>query len=148
MPGATAFCRARRFPLSAERFEAERARAWGELDAMLRLAGDRPERLGAAGVRRLGELYRAAAADLAFARRRYPGDPLVARLEALVLRARATVYARAGRRASVWQLPVARLLAAAGRAAGAGVRRVGAAAGARRCWAPCGASSTRRPPRG
>ena len=31
-----------------------------------------------------------------------PGDPLIGRLEPLVLRARATVYARAGRRASVW----------------------------------------------
>ena len=88
--------------MSAQRFEAERARAWGELDAMLRVAKDRPERLGAAGVRRLGELYRAASADLAFVRRRYPGDPLIGRLEPLVLRGRATVYARAGRRASVW----------------------------------------------
>ena len=69
---------------------------------MLRVAKDRPERLGAGGVRRLGELYRAASADLAFVRRRYPGDPLIGRLEPLVLRGRATVYARAGRRASVW----------------------------------------------
>jgi uncharacterized membrane protein SpoIIM required for sporulation len=87
--------------VSADRFEAERAPAWGELDTMLRVAKDRPERLGAGGVRRLGELYRAASADLAFVRRRYPGDPLIGRLEPLVLRARATVYARAGRRASV-----------------------------------------------
>ena len=54
-------------------------------------------------MRRLGGLYRAAAADLAFARRRYPSEPLTARLEALVLRARAAVYARAGRRASLWR---------------------------------------------
>lgn len=40
----------------------------------------------------LGGLYRETVADLAFARRRYPGDPLVRRLEALVLRARHTVY--------------------------------------------------------
>ena len=88
--------------MSAQQFEAERARAWGELDSMLRVAKDRPERLGAGGVRRLGELYRAASADLAFVRRRYPGDPLIGRLEPLVLRGRASVYARAGRRASVW----------------------------------------------
>ena len=88
--------------MSVDRFQAERGPAWAELDSMLRHAGDRPERLGAGGVRRLGELYRAAAADLAFARRRYRGDPLVARLEALVLRARATVYARTGRRQSIW----------------------------------------------
>src|SRR3954471_11380754 len=89
--------------MSPERFAAERSGAWGELDAALRFAGERPERLGASGVRRLGALYRAAAADLAYARRSYPGDPLVARLEALVLRARATVYGRVGRRASVWR---------------------------------------------
>ena len=87
--------------LSPERFAAERAAAWEELEAALRQAGDRPEKLGRDGVRRLGALYRAAAADLAFARRRFPGEPLVGRLEALVLRARATVYARAGRRASL-----------------------------------------------
>src|SRR5262245_40178207 len=86
--------------LSPERFAAERGAAWEELEACLGRAGDRPGRLGRDGGRRLGTLYRAAAADLAFARRRFPGEPLVARLEALVLRARATVYARSGRRAS------------------------------------------------
>jgi uncharacterized membrane protein SpoIIM required for sporulation len=87
--------------VSPERFAAERAAAWAELEGALRTAGDRPEKLGRDGVRRLGTLYRAAAADLAFARRRFPGEPLVARLEALVLRARATVYSRSGRRASM-----------------------------------------------
>jgi uncharacterized membrane protein SpoIIM required for sporulation len=48
-------------------------------------------------------LYRSAAADLAFARRSYPGHPLVGRLEGLVLRARAAVYGRVGRRQSLWQ---------------------------------------------
>ena len=88
--------------MSADRFEADRAASWGELDAALRQARDKPERLGAAGVRRLGELYRAAAADLAFARRRFPGDPLLGRLEPLVLRGRAAVYGRSERRQSVW----------------------------------------------
>src|SRR3954454_1066533 len=88
--------------MSPERFVAERSGTWGELDAALRHAGERPERLGAAGVRRVGALYRAAAADLAYARRSFPSDPLVPRLEALVLRARAAVYGRVGRRASVW----------------------------------------------
>ncbi len=87
--------------MSPERFEATRAADWAELDAALRRAGDRPERLGRDGVRRLGTLYRAAAADLAFARRRYPGDPLVPRLDGLVLRARSSVYARAARRGSL-----------------------------------------------
>lgn len=88
--------------MTPERFAAERGEAWTELEAALRRAGDRPEKLGRDGVRRLGELYRAAAADLAFARRRFPHDPLTGRLEALVLRARASVYARSGRRASLW----------------------------------------------
>jgi uncharacterized membrane protein SpoIIM required for sporulation len=88
--------------VNLERFESERGADWMALEAALKQAGDRPERLGADGVRRLGALYRGAAADLAFARRRFPGDPRTARLEALVLRARATVYARSGRRASLW----------------------------------------------
>jgi uncharacterized membrane protein SpoIIM required for sporulation len=87
---------------SPERFVAEREAAWTELDAALRRAGDRPEKLGADGVRRLGELYRATAADLAFARRSFAGEPVVARLEGLVLRGRAAVYSRAGRRGSLW----------------------------------------------
>ncbi len=85
-----------------ERFVAEREAAWEELEAALRRAGDRPERLGADGVRRLGELYRATAADLAFARRTFGDEPLVGRLEGLVLRGRAAVYSRAGRRGSLW----------------------------------------------
>jgi uncharacterized membrane protein SpoIIM required for sporulation len=89
--------------MSPERFAAERGPDWTELEAALKRAGDRPEKLGRDGVRRLGELYRAAAADLAFARRRFPGEAQTARLESLVLRARATVYARVGRRASVWR---------------------------------------------
>jgi uncharacterized membrane protein SpoIIM required for sporulation len=92
--------------MTPDAFAAERGGAWAALDAALRRAGDRPERLGADGVRELGALYRAAAADLAFARRRFPRDPLTARLEALVLRGRAAVYARAGRRQSVWRFLV------------------------------------------
>src|SRR3954465_5909993 len=57
--------------MSPERFAAERAAVWEELDAALRRCGDRPERLGRDGVRRLGTLYRATAADLAFARARF-----------------------------------------------------------------------------
>src|SRR3954451_14199478 len=33
--------------MSPERFQAERANGWAELDGLLRHAGDRPERLGA-----------------------------------------------------------------------------------------------------
>jgi uncharacterized membrane protein SpoIIM required for sporulation len=88
--------------VNLERFEAERGGSWTALEAALAKAGDRPERLGGDGVRELGTLYRSAASDLAFARRRFPGDPRTARLEALVLRGRSAVYARSGRRASLW----------------------------------------------
>ena len=66
-------------------------------------AGGRPSRLGADGVRRLGECYRAAAADLALARRRFPGDPVVGRLERLVQRGRQGVYNAPSSRAGVWE---------------------------------------------
>jgi uncharacterized membrane protein SpoIIM required for sporulation len=89
--------------VNLERFEAQRGPDWVRLDALLaRGAGRRGRRrLGAAGVLELGALYRGAAADLAYARRRFPGDPVVARLEGLVLRGRASVYGRTGRRGGV-----------------------------------------------
>ena len=58
-------------------------------------------RRDAATVLRLGALYRGAAADLALARRGHPGDPVVARLESLVARARQAVYADEPRRGSL-----------------------------------------------
>ena len=51
---------------------------------LVRSAGRRPETLGPDGVRRLGTLYRATAADLALARRGFAGDPVVAQLGRLV----------------------------------------------------------------
>ena len=80
-------------------FAARRAPDWEELDALLERAGNRPERLGPDGVLRLGALYRAAAADLAFARRALPHDPARRRLEDLVARGRRAVYADERRRA-------------------------------------------------
>jgi uncharacterized membrane protein SpoIIM required for sporulation len=67
---------------------------------------------------RLGSLYRAAAADLALARRSVPGDPVVGRLEQLVGRARSLVYEAPTRRGSLlrffsrdyWQLVAERPL--------------------------------------
>ncbi len=64
-------------------------------------AKGRPERLGAEGVRKLGTLYRGAAADLALARRRFPGDPVRDRLERLVGSAGLLVYETRSRRTSV-----------------------------------------------
>jgi uncharacterized membrane protein SpoIIM required for sporulation len=88
--------------MTLDRFERERAAGWGALEAALTRARGRPERLGADGVLELGALYRGAAADLALARRLFPGDPLTTRLEALVVRARAVVYADVGVRRAPW----------------------------------------------
>ena len=67
------------------------------LNDLLSRAGSRPARLEPAAVLELGALYRQAAADLAFARRRFPGDPVVLRLEDLVVRGRGAVYGHARR---------------------------------------------------
>jgi uncharacterized membrane protein SpoIIM required for sporulation len=133
--------------MTLERFLSERRPAWDELAALVRKARRKPERLGPDGVRRLGALYRAASADLALARRAFPGTPVVSRLEELVPRARHLVYEAPGRRTSVirfirrdyWRLvaerPLLLLLSAAllfGPAALAGgwaLRDPGAAAG-------------------
>src|SRR3954468_9266219 len=86
---------------TVERFTGSRSADWRELELLVAEAGRRPERLGAERVLRLGALYRAAAADLATARRRYPGDPAIARLEHLVNRSRHLVYDAQPRRRSL-----------------------------------------------
>jgi uncharacterized membrane protein SpoIIM required for sporulation len=78
--------------MNLDAFVSEGTPAWGELEGLLERAGRRPERLGVDGVLELGRLYRVAVADLALARRRFPGDPVLARLEPLVLRARHAIY--------------------------------------------------------
>jgi uncharacterized membrane protein SpoIIM required for sporulation len=85
-----------------DRFVEERRPGWTGLEALLRDAGAKPERLGPERLRRLGGLYRSAAADLAFARRAFPHDPVTRRLERLVLDGRQAVYADQGARRSVW----------------------------------------------
>jgi uncharacterized membrane protein SpoIIM required for sporulation len=105
--------------LNLDRFLSERGESWQELEALVRNARRRPERLGSEGVFRLGSLYRAVAADLALARRSFPGDPVVGRLEQLVGRARSHVYEAPTRRGSLlrffardyWQLVAERPLA-------------------------------------
>jgi uncharacterized membrane protein SpoIIM required for sporulation len=89
--------------MKVERFMGEREGDWRELDELLRAgAGRRPRRRrDARSVLRLATLYRGAAADLALARRRHPGDPIVAQLESLVARARQAVYAEEPRRGSL-----------------------------------------------
>jgi uncharacterized membrane protein SpoIIM required for sporulation len=85
-----------------DRFVEERRPGWTGLEALLRSAGAKPERLGPERLRRLGSLYRAAAADLAFARRAFPHDPVTRRLERLVADGRQAVYADQGSRRSLW----------------------------------------------
>ena len=80
-----------------DEFVNERAPVWAELEQLVDRAGNKPSKLGADGVRRLGTAYRATAADLAIARRQFPGDPLLGRLERLVNRARTAVYHSARR---------------------------------------------------
>ncbi|HEX2047472.1 MAG TPA: stage II sporulation protein M [Acidimicrobiales bacterium] len=86
--------------MNLDAFIAQRRPSWDELDALLEAAKGRPERLGAQRMRRLGELYRGAAADLALARRRFPAEPTVPALEDLVGRAHAVVYGTSVRRES------------------------------------------------
>lgn len=86
--------------MTLDHFLHDRAEAWRELETLVGRAGRRGHGLGAEGVLRLGELYRGAVADLALARRRWPGDPVVVRLDDLVSRARHLVYASPSRRFS------------------------------------------------
>jgi uncharacterized membrane protein SpoIIM required for sporulation len=87
--------------VNLDRFSRQRQDAWRELEDLVRRAGRRPERLGPEGVRRLGALYRSAASDLALARRLFPRDPVVVRLETVVGRARHLVYGAGARRPSM-----------------------------------------------
>ncbi len=82
-------------------FAASRGPAWEELADLTTAAGGHAWRLPAADVLRLGARYREAAADLAYARRRFGDDPVTRRLETLVLRARPLVYGAPARRGSL-----------------------------------------------
>src|SRR5256714_11384842 len=89
--------------MNLDAFVRQRTPEWNELARLVASAGHHPERLGPGGGRGLGTTYRAAAADLALARRRWPGDPVTVRLEDLVGRSRHLVYASASRSASLRQ---------------------------------------------
>jgi uncharacterized membrane protein SpoIIM required for sporulation len=78
--------------MNLDRFLAERGSAWQELAGLISAARRKPERLEPDRIRALGNLYRAASADLALARRKWPGDQVVTRLETLVGSARHLVY--------------------------------------------------------
>jgi uncharacterized membrane protein SpoIIM required for sporulation len=84
--------------VNLDAFVRDRNEAWSRLETLVRDARRKAESLGPEGVLELGGLYRAAAADLALARRAFPGDPVVARLERLVAAGRTLVYAVPSRR--------------------------------------------------
>jgi uncharacterized membrane protein SpoIIM required for sporulation len=84
-------------------FITDRTPAWEALNADLRRARGRPERLGTEGSLEFGRRYRAATADLAYARRRFAGDPVVDQLERLVLDSARTLYGRRARSGSPWR---------------------------------------------
>jgi uncharacterized membrane protein SpoIIM required for sporulation len=87
--------------MDVDRFTRERTAGWEELAELVRAAGSKPQRLGSEALLRLGRRYRAAAADLALARRLFPGQPITRRLERLVTEARQSVYATEPRRRSL-----------------------------------------------
>ena len=147
-PSGVAIVRVSSYSTGGEPTDPRRLRRSRRSGARLGAAAGRAAREPAAGPSgsapraccELGALYRGAAADLAYARRRFPGDPVVARLEALlVARPRHRLRAGLAAREPVG-VPLARLLAAARRAPGADRGRVRAAARARRgsarLWAP------------
>ena len=78
--------------MNVDAFVADRSPSWDRLGELARESRRSPERLGPDGVRDLGLRYRETVADLAYARRRFTGDPVVSRLEGLVTEARHLVY--------------------------------------------------------
>ncbi|MEO9164977.1 MAG: hypothetical protein ABI470_04725, partial [Aquihabitans sp.] len=87
-------------PQPLPQFIATRQPGWQDVDALVTTARGRIGRLDADQVRALGQGYRQVVADLAVARRRFPGDPVVGRLDGLVRRVRPLVYANSGERTS------------------------------------------------
>jgi len=83
--------------MNLEAFVAEGSPSWQELEKLISRAGRHPERLGVNGILELGRLYRATVADVALARREFPGDPVLDRLEPLALRARHLIYSERAR---------------------------------------------------
>jgi len=83
--------------MKLERFLADRSGDWAELEALLSRSGVSGGNLTPDELMRFGTLYRSAAADLALARRSFPGTTGTLRLQALVASAYGVVYSRAQR---------------------------------------------------
>ncbi|MBX3287639.1 MAG: stage II sporulation protein M, partial [Actinobacteria bacterium] len=89
-------------PEPLPQFVERRQARWDDLEALVDRADRRGGgRLDPEAVRRLGRGYRQVTADLAQARRRYPGDPVTTRLEHLARRARPVLYGHVANRRSV-----------------------------------------------
>lgn len=86
-------------PEPLPQFIARRRGTWDALERSL-AAGRAETRTDVAMVRWQARAYRQAVADLAYARRRFPGDPVTNRLETLVRAARGRLYGSVTRRAS------------------------------------------------
>lgn len=80
--------------MNLDNFVRQREPTWRELQLMVNRAATKPQRLGPDNLRKLADLYRASAADLAIARREFPSDIVVTRLNQLVADARLAVYQR------------------------------------------------------
>ncbi len=88
-------------PEPLPQFVERRQARWDELEALVARATGRGGGLDPDAVRRLGRGYRQVTADLAQARRRYPGDPTTVHLEHLARQARPVLYGNVVRRQSV-----------------------------------------------
>lgn len=88
-------------PEALPQFIARREPTWDALDATLGHTAAADPDHGADRVRWVAHAYRQVVADLAYARRRFPGDPVTARLERLARTARAEVYAHTATRTSI-----------------------------------------------
>ena len=87
--------------MNVDAFVTDRSPVWQRLEQLAHDSRRKPERLGSAGVSELGLRYRETVADLAFARRRFAGDPVVRRLEASVAQSRHLVYDSEPRRGAL-----------------------------------------------
>lgn len=83
--------------MKLEDFLSSRTQSWADLESLVDKAHGRADKLDPGDIRRLGDLYRSASADLSIARRTYPMTAGTARLDALVTAAHGLVYGRAKR---------------------------------------------------